>query len=267
MGNGESSSRILVRSAQVCGLACTTIGAGAIIGSVTRQPFLLGIRQSYIPMAPNTAIGFLALGAAVFVVATDQSRLHGLRQDRFSSGSASDGETGWLRWARELAGVGALLVTLICVLRLAEFARAASFAVDSWFLRVPAGKLGGAPVGKMAFFTAIAFLAAGLALAILAWNRRPINQQPRNIAGAGATFTGAIGLVFTLGYLFSPDTPLLYGGDSIPMALNTAIGFVLLGTGLAAAAGPSSFPLHRVCGSSIRDDCSGYSCRWLSARW
>ena len=56
----------------------------------------MGIRQSYIPMVPNTAIGFLALGGAVFVVATDQSRgRHGLTQDRFSAwGSASDGETG-----------------------------------------------------------------------------------------------------------------------------------------------------------------------------
>jgi two-component system, NtrC family, sensor kinase len=58
-------------------------------------------------------------------------------------------------------------------------------------------------------------------------------------------------LVFALGYLCSPDAPLLHGSEAIPMALNTAVAFVLLGTGLAAAAGPHAFPLHRVCGTSI----------------
>ena len=143
-------------------------------------------------------------------------------------------------------------MTLICVLRLAEFARAASFAVDSWFLRVPAGKLGGAPVGKMAFFTAIAFLAAGLCLAILAWNRRPINQQARNIAGAErhVHWSDRPGFYFGLS-LQSRYTAALWRRLA-PDGTDTAIGFVLLGTGLAAAAGPSSFPLHRVCGPSIR---------------
>jgi signal transduction histidine kinase len=137
------------------------------------------------------------------------------------------------------------------MLRLVEFSAGTNFAVDSWFLRAPAGKLGAIPVGKMALFTAIAFLGASLGLAILAWSRRPSSQELWNIAGAGATVTGAIGLVFALGYLFSPDDPLLYGSEAIPMALNTAVAFVLLGTGLAAAAGPDSFPLHRVCGTSI----------------
>ena len=36
------------------------------------------------------------------------------------------------------------------------------------------------------------------------------------------------------------------------MALNTALGFVGLGMGLAAAAGPGAFPLLRLSGPSIR---------------
>ena len=63
---------------------------------------------------------------------------------------------------------------------------------------------------------------------------------------------GGTGLVFSLGYLFSPNAPLLYGTESIPMALNTALGFVVLGVGLAAAAGPRAFPLLRLAGPSIR---------------
>ncbi|MGD0043590.1 MAG: hypothetical protein ABSE84_24815, partial [Isosphaeraceae bacterium] len=117
-----------------------------------------------------------------------------------------------------MVAVGALLVALVCMLRLVEFSAGTNFAVDSWFLRAPAGKLGAIPVGKMALFTAIAFLGASLGLAILAWSRRPSSQELWNIAGAGATVTGAIGLVFALGYLFSPDDPLLYGSEAIPMA-------------------------------------------------
>ena len=69
------------------------------------------------------------------------------------------------------------------------------------------------------------------------------------LGGAGGTIAGAIGLVFTLGYLFSPNAPLLYGTESIPMALNTALAFVALGRGIGA--GPATFPLLRLCGPSI----------------
>jgi signal transduction histidine kinase len=59
------------------------------------------------------------------------------------------------------------------------------------------------------------------------------------------------GLVFSLGYLFSPNAPLLYGTESIPMALNTALGFLSLGLGIVTAAGPRAFPLVRLSGPSI----------------
>jgi len=251
VGNGETSSRILARSAQACGLACSTIGAAAIVGSVTRQSFLMGVRESYIPMAPNTAIGFLVLGTGLFAVAAEQIRQVETPRNQHGSASGIVNGSGRLRWARELAGVGALVVALVCVLRLVEYSAGTSFAVDSWFMRAPSGKLGSVPLGKMALFTAIAFLGASLGLAILAWSRQSSSQAAWNIAGAGATVAGAIGLVFALGYLFSPNAPLLYGSEAIPLALNTAVAFVLLGTGLAAAAGPNAIPLLRVCGTSI----------------
>jgi hypothetical protein len=168
VGNGETSSRILGRLAQACGLACSTISAGAIVGSATRQPFLMSVRESYIPMAPNTAIGFFVLGTGLFVIATDQIRLIATEKNQHGPGSGIVGEPARRRWARGLVAVGALLVALVCILRLVEFSVGTNFAVDSWFLRAPAGKLGAIPVGKMALFTAIAFLGASLGLAILA---------------------------------------------------------------------------------------------------
>jgi len=217
-----------------------------------RQPFLMGVRASYIPMAPNTAIGFLVLGAGLFAVAGDELRQAETSRAQRDPGSGRDGVSNRRRWARELTGVGSLLVALVCVIRLVEFAAGTSLAVDSWFLRAPEGNLGEVPLGKMALFTAIAFLGASLGLMVLAWSRQASSREAWNIAGAAATVTGAIGLVFALGYLFSPDAPLLYGSAAIPMALNTAVAFVLMGTGLAAAGGPHAFPLYRVCGTSIR---------------
>ena len=60
-----------------------------------------------------------------------------------------------------LAGLGACLVALISCLRLFEFSTGKSFDVDSWFLQVPTDRLGLAPLGKMASFTAVGFFGRG----------------------------------------------------------------------------------------------------------
>ena len=60
----------------------------------------------------------------------------------------------------------------------------------------------------------------------------------------------ASGLVFSLGYLYA--APLFYGGPAIPMALNTAIAFCVLGLGLIGAAGPRALPARPFVGTSVR---------------
>jgi signal transduction histidine kinase len=207
-------------------VAITGIGAAALVGWVTNQPILLGLRARYIPMAPNTALAFFVLGVGLVAIASGQC------------------------WGRVSAGLGAALVGLIGGLRLSEYATGVDLAVDSWFLQVPAARFGLAPVGKMALATAAAFVAASTALAMLASAAR--RGLVSDLAGGFALFVGATGLIFSLGYLFSPDAPLLYGTRSIPMALNTAMGFVLLGAGLVARAGSGAFPLRRLSGPSMR---------------
>jgi signal transduction histidine kinase len=187
-------------------------------------------------MAPNTALGFLVLGAGLLAVGFARSSLN---------------HPGGRHPAVILAGLGAVLFALICTARLLEYATGTSFSVDAWIMRAPAGKIGDAPVGKMALLTAIGFLGASVSLAVLAVSPRESSGKQESYAGAGATLAGAIGLVFALGYLFSPNAPLLFDREAIPMALNTAVGFAVLGTGLVAAVGPMGFPLSRLCGPSI----------------
>jgi two-component system NtrC family sensor kinase len=250
LGNRDRSPRVLRRFSFTCGGVCAAIGLAALSGWASRSHFLMGVRESYIPMAPNTALSFVVLGLGLIALASEMSTSR-------ESGRETDGREVALPvkfhrhwWARTLAGLGASLVALISCLRLFEFSTGKSFDVDSWFLQVPTDRLGLAPLGKMASFTAIGFFGGALSLALRIWAKE--GAVIDFLAGLGAVITGAIGLVFGMGYLFSPNSPLLYGSETIPMALNTALAFVALGAGLAAVGGPGSFPVRRLCGPSIR---------------
>ncbi len=199
-------------------------GVAALVGWATGHPVLLGLRANYIPMAPNTALAFIVLGLGLFATVG-----------------------GW-REGRRLAGLGSVLVGLVGILRLSEFAGGAGFDVDQWFIRVHGGRFGLAPIGKMSLPTASARLSrrSDPLVATLAWPTRRVFFG--HLAGGCGVVTAMTGLVFGLGYLFSPNAPLLYGTGSIPMALNTALCFVVLGVGIAASAGPLAFPLLRLSG-------------------
>jgi signal transduction histidine kinase len=177
-------------------------------------------------MAPNTALAFIILGSGLFA-------------------AVSGGRGG-----RRFAGLGAVLVGVVGVLRLGEHVSSSGFDVDQWFVHVRGGRFGLAPIGKMSLPTATAFVAASTAVATLAWLTRW--KSFGHAVGTLGVATAMTGMVFSLGYLFSPNAPLLYGTESIPMALNTALGFVGLGVGIVTAAGPGAFPLQRLSGPSIR---------------
>jgi two-component system NtrC family sensor kinase len=223
LGTADLSERRLRVATGGLGAAVAAVGAAALAGWAAGLPALRGIRASYIPMAPNTALAFVALGAALL---------------------AGGGGRG-----RRLAGAVGAIVAAVAALRLAETLAGVDLAVDRWFLRVPAARFGLAEVGRMSLPTASAFVASGAAMAVLGLARGRIAGD---LAGAGGLAAGMTGLVFALGYLFSPDAPLLYGTRAIPMALNTALGFVGLGAGLVTWAGQGAFPLRRLSGPSTR---------------
>ncbi len=146
-----------------------------------------------------------------------------------------------------LSGALSTTVALLAGLRLAEFVFPVAMNVDAWFFRVPSERLGLAPVGKMALFTGLTFEIASLAGLMLAWSGRPF---ARDCGGVGGVVVATSGTIFVLGYAYA--APLLYGGPLIPMALNTAVSFFLLGLGLIAVAGPRASPLRAMVGPSIR---------------
>jgi two-component system, NtrC family, sensor kinase len=214
------------RVAQVFGTLVAAAGIAVLAGWATGNPVLLGLRARYVPMSPNTALAFVALGSGLVAII----------------GGGSGG--------RRFAGVGAVLVGVVGVVRVIEYATGAEFAVDRWFIPVEGERFGLAPSWRMSLPSASTFVAASAAVLILAWPKR--RRSLGHAAGVCGVITAMMGLIFSLGYLFSPNAPLLYGSASIPMALNTALCFIALGVGIVTAAGPRAFPLIRLSGPSIQ---------------
>ena len=146
-----------------------------------------------------------------------------------------------------VAAVCAAVPILIALTRVVEFLTGFDLGVDRWFFEVRNETFGLAPLGKMSLFSGILFVGSSLTIELLIL--KPSTRGVRDIAGAAGLGVIAAGAIFLLGYLF--DAPLLYGGKTIPMALNTAVAFICLGAGLVAQAGADAFPLRPFRGPSV----------------
>src|SRR5687767_11395033 len=191
------------RISQACAVAVILISLTALIGWFTGSSTLKGIRAGYIPMAPNTAFVFLLLAASLTITSAKSLRF------------------------RNIARITIGLVAVLIISRMSEYLASVELRVDQWLFNFPSESIGLAPVGKMAFFTSFTFLLLGSSLFLFTW------REPRWLHSIGHGLSAVvtfIGLAFCLGYLYG--APLMYGGRSIPMALNTAICFLLAGTAL-----------------------------------
>ena len=191
------------RISQACGVLVMLIGAGALIGWFINATTLKGIRSAYVPMAPNTALVFLLFGACLTIIGGSWPRLVYL--------------------VRAAVVLGVVLV----IVHLSGYLTSLGFRIDHWLFRFPAEQLGLARSGKMAFLTAITLLLLGTSLVLFTWPKTRWAHSAGHGLSVVVTF---IGLAFSLGYLYG--APLMYGGRSIPMALNTAICFFICGAGL-----------------------------------
>ncbi|MBM2847763.1 MAG: dctB 1, partial [Anaerolineales bacterium] len=211
--NGNPSPDAAPRLPQICAGIAGGIALLALAGWQMNARFLAGQWDTYIPMAPSTALAFLLLGGALFCYA---------------------------RWpAQRLSRLFALavvsLASLLALLVLAQFISGIDLGVEQALSRTNE-LLGRAPLGRMSPLTAIAFLLESAALFILL-----IGQRWRNAPTAAAllaVIATAINFVVLTGYAYG--APLLYGGTNIPVALPTAIAFVLVGMGQITMAVPSA---------------------------
>ncbi len=203
------------------------MAASALIGWTTGWRVLAALHPSFIPMSPNTALSMLTLGWGLRVLTGPAPSRRRLRL--------------------VTAGTGA--VVLISATRLLEYVGGVDLGVDGLFIRVESEARGLAPIGKMAFWTAVLFMPPSVALLMMAGD--PARRvATRDRAGILGLVTATVAMVFALGYFFG--APSSSGLQPIPMALTTALAFVFVGIGLVAAAGSDSMPLRPFCGRSVQ---------------
>ena len=207
-------------TATVCGLALAAL-AGWLLGA----RLLAGQWGNRIPMAPSTALAFLLLGGGVFA------------QARWPAQALS----------RRLALAAAILTATLGLMVLADWAGVWDSGIERAMARTNE-MFGPVPLGRMSPVAAGAFLLESGALMLLLaaerWGPAAALGGVLALLGAGAN------LVVLLGYLYG--VPLLYGSPIIPVALPTALAFVLAGAGLMARLRPQIRPLRAWHSNSMR---------------
>lgn len=222
----EEQAVVLQRISQWSFLVTLGICAVSLFGWVFDLLIIASINPAYIPIAPSTAVCFSILSASLFVHVTRPAST----------------------LCRAIAAIGASMTFLISFILLLAFFFKATFEVELMGIKAPVffDKI---PSGHMSPYTAAAFLtaAAGALFSLYAGKEK---QWTMHISSVIATNVVLFGFVVILGYLHG--TPLLYGGDIIPVALPTAAAFEFVGLGLITAAGPAALPIRFFAGPSVR---------------
>ena len=199
------------RRAQAYAAAVAAVAVAALAGWRLGVPALTKVSSGYVPIAPSTAVALLAVAAAVVALAR------------------------WPEHRRAAAFVvGAITVVVALAAHvLLQAARGVDLGLER-ALCVALGAPETFPFGRMSPMTAALFLVVAGALAGRT-GRVARRRFAADVSAALAALVLAGGLVFTFGYWLK--APVMYGGSVIPLALPTAVAFVLTGLALLALVG------------------------------
>jgi PAS domain S-box-containing protein len=206
----------------LAGIVTFFLGTMGLASWVSGWRLLAAVRPGYIPMAVDTALLFMAFGAILPLLARNPNPR-----------------------TRRSVTVVAGLASVYGLLKFIEYFVGADLTFEGLLFPVTE-RLGAFPLGRMSPFSGFLFFLSGAALLLKIRG----GERHRTIEAAGGLglLVTVGGFVATTGYLFG--TPLLYGGSAVPLAATTAAAFLSLGIGLTILAGPGSFVLRGLSGSS-----------------
>lgn len=201
---------------RVCGAVSATAGCASLLGWLLGLARLTSLGQGSVPMAPVTAVLFVAFGVAILLGRQGSSH----RRARFLSLS--------------VFGSGASLALLLLVFSL----RGTYFDIERLGLGA-ADTQAGIPIGHMSPVTAFTFFLISLLFLTLLAARTESAWRAKGVWFA-AVMLAAVYAVLILAYLFGP--PVFFGGAFIPPAANTSVAFIALGIALAGLSRPLAWP-------------------------
>lgn len=209
----------------VCGGLAAALGMLGLLAWVSGQRVISALDSNYIPMAADSAVFFVVSGLILIVNA--HRSLTGIRMT--------------------LAAAITALASIYGLLKFVEYFTKLDLTFESILFPITA-RVGAFPIGRMSPITGLLVLLSGIALLLTL--RTAFTQLARNLVAAFGILILSAGFVATIGYLFG--TPLLYGGDIIPLAATSAVAFLVIGVGFIAAAGRSTVFVRPLLGSSVR---------------
>lgn len=192
------------------GLMVAGLGAMVMAGWLANAPALQAIAPQGVPMKFNTAACFILAGVALWC----------LRE-----------EEGDRRW-RIVGRVCAATVVITALFTLAQDLLKVELGIDQLLFRVARDGVQTPHPGRMATATALNFVMAGLALLGLGGAGR----RRWRATAALAMWVWLGGFLSFIGYLYGVKTPCAFTPFS-SMAMHTALGFVVLATGVLCAQG------------------------------
>ena len=227
-GHNQGQGSFLRRVSLFGAAGAILIALLGLLGYVPGLGLLGSVHEGYVPMAPSTAISFIVLGGVLLWMT--------LR-------SLSDASL-------VLFGALAALVSLFGALEVGGHFTGRDLNFED-ALVPSAGYLGEIPIARMSPATGAAFLLAGLAVLAIVLRRSRTHDRGTRLGhwggGLGSLVLG-IGLLFCLAYIFG--SPLLYGrGATVPMALTTALAFLMLGGATVGVSGEEAIPVSLLAGA------------------
>ncbi len=192
----------------LAGITSSLLGLLVLIGWYTHNTALLQINSAFKAMQYNTALCFLFSGVGLLLVVLGKRRIG--------------------------AALGAL-VAVVGALTLAEYLFGVNFGIDQLLMNAyTVGQSGPTSPGRMALNSALCFILTGSALIILASGRGRLEHRPM-VVGILGSLVVALASVPFFGYLIGLASA--YGwGYVTSMAVHTAVGLMVLGTGVVTLA-------------------------------
>lgn len=225
MISNEQSDAVLKRVSQSCLFITLCINILSLLGWFLGLPIIASVKHNYFPIAPSSTVSFSVLSATLLFYVR--------RPENYAR--------------RIIVVISAILVILICSIILVGGFFGRRFEAEH--LGFTPQDIADIPTGHMSPITATTLLLAASCVLFLIHSSRG-KLKWGNVVASYAMIVILSGFVMTVGYMYG--TPLLYGGSIIPVALPSAIAFVLLGLGLVTALGQDVLPIRFFVGPTVR---------------